>query len=102
MEGSGWSVRATPQRGDKPGRGKASWAAVALALVSCCVQGVNFVRTDLKPLLEAARQNQATLERIEQRLADHERRIAELERAGVTGRRGRETRGKGSEVRGWN
>ena len=63
--------------GSKP---RATWAAVGLAVCSLFVQVTNFVRVDLKPLLEATRQNSETLKRIETRLADHERRIIDLER----------------------
>lgn len=59
---------------------RATWAAVALAVCSLFVQVTNFVRTDLKPLLEATRQNSETLKRIETRLEDHEHRLQELER----------------------
>lgn len=63
--------------GRKP---RASWAAVGLAVISCLVQGVNFVRNDIAPLLEAAKQNTVMLKRIEARMEDHERRLSELER----------------------
>lgn len=81
MVNNGWIART------KQTRAKASWAAVALALISCVVQGVNFVRTDLKPLLEASQKNTAALERIERRLEDHERRLVELEKVNVSKKR---------------
>ena len=61
-------------------RPRATWAAVVLAAISCLAQGVNFVRNDIAPLLEATRQNSETLKRIETKLEDHERRIQVLER----------------------
>lgn len=73
---NGWSERLrTVKR-----RPRATWAAVVLAALSCLAQGVNFVRNDIAPLLEATQQNSATLKRIETRLEDHERRLTELER----------------------
>ena len=71
----GWTERAA--RVNKP---RATWAAVALALVSLAVQMLNFWRSDLKPVLDATKANTVMLERIEQRLEDHETRIGELER----------------------
>ena len=65
--------------GAKKPRSKASWAAVALAAISCLVQGVNFVRNDLKPVLDGLRENTATMRRIDARLDDHESRIKKLE-----------------------
>ena len=59
---------------------RATWAAVVLAVCSLFVQVTNFVRTDLKPLMELAQQNSAALKRIEEKLQDHERRLTELER----------------------
>ncbi len=82
-----WTKREKGRQGDgEMGRRgdarqpRASWAAVGLAALSCLVQGINFVRNDIAPLLEATKQTSATLKRIEVRLADHERRLAELER----------------------
>lgn len=63
-------------------KGRAGWAAVGLAICSLGVQVTNFVRTDLKPLLELSRQTAEAVKRIETRLEDHERRIGELERRG--------------------
>jgi hypothetical protein len=63
--------------GSKP---RASWAAVLFALASLIVDVSGWIKSDLKPLIEATRQNSETLQRIERRLEDHERRIAELER----------------------
>lgn len=78
-----WMNRSA-ERGVRNAEGKkktrASWAAVALAVCSLFVQVTNFVRTDLKPLLEAMKQNTATLKRIETRLEDHEHRLQVLER----------------------
>ena len=91
MDKPGWIARTTAT--SKP---RATWAAVALAACSLLVQGVNFVKTDLKPLLEQGRKNQVVLirieeqvilnttrlARIEKRLDEHERRIADLEQRG--------------------
>jgi hypothetical protein len=72
---NGWTGRVK-----KTARSKATWAAVALAAISCIVQLVNFVRTDLKPVLDGIKSSNEKLTRIEQRLEDHERRIGELEK----------------------
>jgi hypothetical protein len=53
---------------------------VLFALASLIVDVSGWIKSDLKPLIEATRQNSETLQRIERRLEDHERRIAELER----------------------
>jgi hypothetical protein len=63
--------------GRKP---RATWAAVLFALASLVVDLSGWVRADLKPLMELARENSASLKRIETKLEDHERRIQELER----------------------
>lgn len=62
-----------------PSKPRATWAAVALAVVSLCVQVVNFWRSDLKPVLEQGREQKESLLRIEKRLEDHERRLGDLE-----------------------
>lgn len=60
-------------------RAKASMAALVFGAVSCLVQGIDFVRNDIKPVIEILRQNTATMQRIEQRLEDHETRLKKLE-----------------------
>ena len=72
---------------------RATWAAVVLAVCSLFVQVTNFVRTDLKPLLEAARQSRVELnevreivDRVDKQfdvraelIIDHEERLGTLE-----------------------
>lgn len=78
---SGWNVRTKT-----PSRPRATWAAVALAVVSLLVQCLNFWRTDLKPVLEVGQQNQAALTRIERKQADHDERLVRLEAIAVSNR----------------
>lgn len=59
---------------------KATWAAAALAGVSLLAQITNFVRSDLKPVLDGVKQVSAKLDAIEKRLEDHENRLRDLER----------------------
>lgn len=58
---------------------KATWAAVALGVISILTQLLNFVRVDLQPLIIKLDQIDAKTTRIEQRLEDHERRLQNLE-----------------------
>lgn len=76
-----WMIRGNRNAGVRGQRSgvrdrKATWAGVALSVLSLLAQVGNFIRVDLQPVLSA-------LSRIEQRIEDHERRIAELERRGA-------------------
>lgn len=61
-------------------RPRATWAAVVFALLSLIVDISGWIKTDLKPLMDLAQQNSASLKRIEEKLHDHERRLQALER----------------------
>lgn len=78
MQKSVWIDRSPTSKVQSP-KSKTTWAAVALAVVSLCVQVTNFIRVDLKPLIEGVNKANTKLEQIERRLEDHERRIQELE-----------------------
>jgi hypothetical protein len=62
---------------------KATVAAAALAICSLGVQVTNFVRSDLKPVIDAVHQSTATMQRIEKKLDNHEQRLIVIE--GVLG-----------------
>ena len=66
-----WTKRETGDRetgrwgdGETQGDRGAPWAGVELAALSCLVQGINFVRNDIAPSLEATKQTSATLNQL--------------------------------------
>ncbi|MEW6129586.1 MAG: hypothetical protein AB1757_21275 [Acidobacteriota bacterium] len=71
-----WTQR-TKQAMQKPRR--ATWAAVALAVISVITQIINFVKIDLHPIKSKLDAIDEKTSRIEQKLQDHEMRLQILE-----------------------
>ncbi len=60
------------------------WATIALLLVNLLGQAFNYVKSDLKPLLDSVKETNEAVNRIETRLRDHEERIRSLENKSET------------------